>query len=415
MDAMNTPLDLTYAGTLGDRLFPPLNELRETDPVHWDAKANCWIVTRHADIADALGGRVPVSNVRLAGASISVIPQEQWAERLPNLVRYSPHHITNMDPPRHTRMRSLLTKAFGKPVVEALRPHVKANVADLMARMRATAEIEFGDIALDLPGHLILKMLELDEIVYPRLRVWANDVMVGLGTAQPEPEWIVAVDRAFAELTEHVLVEIKQRRESPHRADDLISALVYAKDGKDALTDEEIVGVLQVVVIAGHDTTANSMTLGVRALAQHPEAWKFMRENPDRILESVTELMRYTSMSAAQNRTVAADFTWHGKELKKGETVFLMFAAGNRDPRVFENPEALDLTRANNDQSLTFAPGIHHCIGHLLAKMQLTEFFSALVASFDGATVVDEEVAFANILVFRAIPSMRMRFQARKI
>ena len=124
--------DLTYAGGLGDRLFPVLNALRESDPIHWGEKSKCWIVTRHEDIADALQGKVPVSNLRLAQASISVIPQEEWGQRLPNLMRYAPYQVTNMDPPVHTRMRLLLTKAFGRPVVESIRPYARKTVAELM-------------------------------------------------------------------------------------------------------------------------------------------------------------------------------------------------------------------------------------------------------------------------------------------
>ena len=404
--------DFSHAGELGDRLFPILNELRESDPVHWDAKSRCWIVTRHADIMDALYGRVPVSNVRLAQASISAIPQAEWAEKLPNLIKYSPYQITNMDPPNHTRMRGLLTKAFSRNVVEALRPYAKGIIAGLMQKLREPGEVEFADIALALPGNVILKLLGLPEEFYPRLRVWANDVMVGLGTPTPAAEWVIAADRAFAELTAAVLPIIKDRRETPHRPDDFISSLVYAKDGKDGLSEDEIVGVLQVAVIAGHDTTANSMTLGIEKLARDPKAWAYMAAHPEQMMNSVLELMRYSAMSAAQNRAVAADFEWHGKQIKKGDTVFLMYAAGNRDPRAYENPEALDLSRSN-DQSLTFAPGIHHCIGHLLAKMQLTEFFAALTENFAGADVLDDEIKFANILAFRAIPSLKMKFYPR--
>jgi len=127
----------------------------------------------------------------------------------------------------------------------------------------------------------------------------------------------------------------------------------------------------------------------------------------------VLELMRYTAMAAAQPRVASADFEWAGRQIKKGDVVFLMQAAGNRDPRVYDRPEELDLSR-KNDASLTFAPGLHHCIGHLLAKMQLTEFFSALTENFDGAEILDDEVIFSPILVFRSIPSLHMRFHARR-
>lgn len=412
----NPPLaeiDLTHAGEMGDRLFPLLDSLRETDPIHWNDRAQCWVVTRHQDIVDALAGRVPVSNVRQATASYAVIPPEEWPQRLPNLVKYAPHQVTNVDPPQHTRLRTLLARAFGRSVVEGLRPFAKTTVVALMQKLRETNEVEFNrDIALALPGNVILKLLGLGDELYEKLRIWANDVMVGLGTAHPEAERVVAADRAFAEMTEHFLAQIKDRRQNPRGPEDFISALIAAKDGKDALTDDEIVAVLQVALVAGHDTTVNSMTLGVAALARHPDAWRYMSEHPAQIMDSVLELMRFSSMSTAQNRAVAADFEWHGKHIKKGDTVFLMLGAGNRDPRVYSNPEVLDMSR-KNDRSLTFAPGLHHCIGHLLAKMQLTEFFAALTGNFDGADVLEDEILFSPVLVFRSIPSLRMRFHPR--
>jgi pimeloyl-[acyl-carrier protein] synthase len=409
---MNTAaFNLGDAGTLGFEVFPILNQLRESEPVHWNEAGRCWVVSRHQDIMDALSGSLPLSNLRLTAASLSVIPIDEWPRRLPNMSHYSRYHITNMDPPNHTRLRKLMTKAFGKPVVEGMRPFVRARVAALMDVLRAHKVVEFnGEIARELPGRVLLELLHFPEAIFPRLMSWAHEVMVGLGTPNPKAEWVEAADRAFAEMTEHFLVQIADRRRQSRGPEDFISALVTARDGQDGLTDDEIVALLETVMVAGHDTTTNSMTLGVAALAQHPEIWAYMRQNPEKTLESVLEIMRYTAMSAAQNRAVGADFEWHGKQLKKGDVVFLMLAAGNRDPRAFQHPEQFDPTR-NNDNSLTFAPGLHHCVGHLLAKMQLTEFFSALTQQFSAAEILDEKIQFSPIVVFRSIPSLHMRFR----
>ena len=126
------------------------------------------------------------------------------------------------------------------------------------------------------------------------------------------------------------------------------------------------------------------MTMGVEALSRNPEAWQYIYENPDKILDCVNELMRYIAMSSGQPRLAAEDFEWHGKQIRKGQIVFLSIQGANRDPDAFANAEKLDFTR-DNAGSLVFAPGIHHCIGHLLAKMQLCEFFSALVQRFEAA------------------------------
>jgi pimeloyl-[acyl-carrier protein] synthase len=349
--------DIRHTGTLGFNVFPLLNELREAEPVHWDVVAKCWLVTRHQDILDAL------------------------------------YHITNMDPPNHTRLRKLMTRAFDKKVVESLRPYVSERAEQLVESLRGRERVNFPlDVARVLPGHVILKLVQFPEALFPDLMRWAHEVMVGLGTPNPKAEWVETADRAFAQMTEHFLVQIADRRRNPRGPEDFITALVTARDNHVGLTDDEVVALLETVLVAGHDTTTNSLTLGAVALA------------------SVQEIMRYTAMSAAQNRAVGEDFEWHGKQLRKGDVVFLMFAAGNRDPRVYQNAEALDLTR-NNDASLTFAPGIHPCVGHLLAKMQLVEFFTALTQRFDAAEILDQELNFSPIVVFRSIPSLHMRFE----
>jgi cytochrome P450 len=402
--------DIGQTGTLGFNVFPLLNELREAEPVHWDEVAKCWVVTRHQDILDALAGKVPMSNQRLSAASLEVIPMAEWPQRLPNMMRYAPHHITNMDPPNHTRLRKLMTRAFDKKVVESLRPYVRERAEQLVESLRGRERVNFPlDVARVLPGHVILKLVQFPEALFPDLMRWAHEVMVGLGTPNPKAEWVETADRAFSEMTEHFLVQILDRRRNPRGSEDFISALVNAREGQVGFTDDEVVALLETVLVAGHDTTTNSLTLGAVALAKHPEAWRYMKEHPGKALASVQEIMRYTAMSAAQNRAVGEDFEWHGKQLKKGDVVFLMFAAGNRDPRVYQNAEALDLTR-NNDASLTFAPGIHHCVGHLLAKMQLVEFFTALTQRFDAAEILDRELSFSPIVVFRSIPSLHMRF-----
>lgn len=402
--------DLGQVAMLGFDMFPVLNELREAEPIHWNERTQCWVVSRHQDIVDALNGTVPLSNRRLSAASLNAIPMEEWPKRLPNMVKYAPFHITNMDPPNHTRLRKLMVKAFGRGIAEALRPFARERAVQLIESMRGRDRVDFPvEIARELSGSVLLKLLQFPQSLVPDLMRWAHDVMVGLGTPNPKAEWVEAADRAFVELTEQALIEIADRRAQPRGPDDFITALVTAREGHDGLTDDEVVALMETVLIAGQDTSTNSMTLGAAALAQQPWIWAWMKANPDRMLDAVLEIMRYTAMSTAQNRAVGEDFEWHGKNLKKGDVVFLMFAAGNRDPRVFPDPEKFDPLR-EQDAQLTFGPGIHHCIGHLIAKMQLTEFFTVLTQQFNGAEILDSEIKFSPILVFRSIPSLHMRF-----
>jgi cytochrome P450 len=146
-------------------------------------------------------------------------------------------------------------------------------------------------------------------------------------------------------------------------------------------------------------------------MAANPAAWEYWREHPEGAVDSSIELMRFIAMSTTLPRIAASDFDWHGRPIRKGDLVMLMVAGGNRDPRVYSQPDVIDLTRSN-DSALTFGPGLHHCIGHLLAKLQLSEFFTALVQRFERVEVL-EPPTFTPALVFRSLTALNLRFYPR--
>jgi pimeloyl-[acyl-carrier protein] synthase len=200
--------------------------------------------------------------------------------------------------------------------------------------------------------------------------------------------------------------QIEQRHHTP--GPDLITQLMNVVEEGSRLSKDDILATLIQVIVAGHDTTTNSLTLGARALALHPEAWRYWREHPDRSVQCAIELMRYIAMSTTLWRTVSRDFEWHGKPLRQGQIVMLMLAGGNRDPLAFDRPESLNFARSN-DAALTFGPGLHHCIGHLLAKLQISEFFRALTQRFDGLEILEAPTPTPG-LVFRSLTALKVRF-----
>ena len=254
-------------------------------------------------------------------------------------------------------------------------------------------------------------MAGIPEEHFSSLRYWANSIVEGMTSSMPSPEVLENTEKATVEMGEMLKVELEKRKTNP--TDDLLTALLHATEDGDRLTMDELLATMNVVMIAGHDTTSNTMTMGVEMLSRHPEAWQYMYENQDRMLDCVLELMRYVSMSSGQPRLVGEDFEWHGKQLKKGEIVFLSIQGANRDPRVWNEPEKLDFTR-DNTNSQVFAPGVHHCIGHLLAKMQLVEFFTALVNRFESVEVLDRKLDFMPVGVFRGLYGMNVRFTPRQ-
>ncbi len=406
IDLMRDPMDH------GLHFVDGMNTLRELDPVHWSDKSHCWIVSRHADVAKGFAGEMPLGNAGRLEFSLISIPPEERLVRIPNLHKYTPHWIVSVDGTQHLRLRKLVMKAFTKKLVERIRPLARECVAFLLDWAEANkARVEFNEqIARPLPGYVLFKLLGLPEKHFDSLRDWSNAVVEGMTASVPAPELLEKTDWALGKMNEAVLEVLEARRQAPE--DDLLTAMLHATEDGESLTIEELLGAMHVMIVAGHDTTSNTMTLGVEALARHPEAWDYMQAYPESTLSCVNELMRYIAMSSGQPRIAVADFTWHGKEIKQGDIVYLSIIGANRDPATFSNPEVLDFRRDNSD-SMVFAPGVHHCIGHLLAKMQLCEFFQALVNRFESVEVLDDRLDFMPASVFRGMWGMHVRFHTR--
>jgi cytochrome P450 len=331
--------------------------------------------------------------------------------QLPVQQKYIRSWPIEMDAPEHTRLRKLLVKAFSKKVVEGMRPFVQERVRTLMDKLERQPTIEFNEeIARPLPGSLILKLLGLPQDQISRLREWAVAINEGVGVPFADMKAKLRAERAMVDMTAAFKAEIAARRVQPQ--DDLVSSLLAATEDGDSLSEDEMIGAMHLVLIAGHDTTSSSLTLGLAALANHPEFWDFMYQHPERILDSCLELMRFEAMSTMQPRLVAADFEWHGKQLRQGDFVWLVLAAANRDPRVFAEPERIDPLR-NNERSMVFAPGLHHCIGHQLAKLQVTEFFGEFVKRFKSAELLDPELNFMSQIAFRGVNYLNVRVHPR--
>jgi cytochrome P450 len=409
-----TPFDIDFsqASRLGQGLLLQLNTLRELEPVHWSAASNGWLITRHADVDDALQGRLPLSLRRIEKMIFDALSPQDRA-LLPVQQKYIRSWPVEMDAPEHTRLRKLLVKAFSRKVVESIRPFVRQRVSELMERLESQLTVEFNeDIARPLPGAVILKLLGLPQDQIARLREWASAINEGVGVPFADMTAKLRAERAMVEMTEAFRAEIDARRRQPR--DDLVSSLLAATEDGDLLSEDEMIGAMQLVLIAGHDTTSSTLTLGVATLAQQPEYWDYMYRHPERILETCLELMRFEAMSTSQPRVAATDFEWHGRQIRKGDFVWLMLAAANRDPRVFSEPEHIDPLR-NNERSMVFAPGLHHCIGHQLAKLQVTEFFGEFVKRFERAELLDPELNFMSQIVFRGVNYLNVRVHPRKL
>jgi cytochrome P450 len=396
-----TDIDFREVGEMGNALLQKLNLLREEEPIAWNDSLNSWIITRHEDVMAGFSSDLPLSCVRMEGRSFGDMTPEQIMARWPKSIATLPHWIVNSDPPLHGRLRSLMTKAFSRKFAESIRPFAQQTIAEVLDNVSGRVDV-VEQVARAITGRVILHIFGLPEKYHDRLKAWSYAFNVGLGGVRPALD---AVEATIVEMEGVFRAEIEKRRQAPQG--DFISLLVSAQDGKDQLSLEEVLGICYLVIVAGHDTTLNTMSLGVAALIENPDARQYLVSHPDEINNSIMEVMRYISMSTAFNRFASADFEWRGQQIKKGDQVFMMTAGANRDPRVFDNPEQMDLTR-ETDRVTTFGPGVHHCIGHLLAKMQLSEFYPAFFKRFPDAQLIDAELDFQPVLSFRGLNKLRV-------
>ncbi len=399
-------IDLSNLRMLGEELTPRLNAIRESEAVYWSEAQQGWFVTRFADVAEGFGGKLPLSNVRLDKVAFAAIPEAQWATRVPLLTTGIPAFANMTDPPYHSKLRKPMNHAFGKSNVETMRLFVQRRMGQLLDQAQAAGELEFiAAVARPLTGSVIMQLMGVPEQHLDNLRDWANAIVMAVGTARPTVGLLEEGERAMREMDKVFTAELARRRASS--TDDFLSVLAAAGEGPDGLTHAELLGTCVNTLLAGHESTASTMAFGVAALVEHPDQVRYMLTHPDRKLQIVEEISRFVGMSASQTRIASADFEWHGKRIRRGDLVYLWNAAANRDPRVFIRPDELDLSRTIKE-SLTFGRGLHHCVGHLLAKLQLGEFFPAMFERFD-VQVLDRPLDFTGGYAFRTLSTLKIR------
>jgi pimeloyl-[acyl-carrier protein] synthase len=401
-------LDFTLAAELGNDLLTQINALREAEPIAWNDSVNGWIVTRYEDVLDGFAERVPVSCVRFQRCYAHISPEDQ-ARLLPLTTKTVPNWVLNSDPPRHLRLRKLMLPAFSKRVVEGIRPYVRSVVREVLTQAALRDEVEFvNDVARAITGRVIMKLIGIPEANLPRLAQWSWNLNVGFGSARPSIEVLMAAEQSLAEMGALFEEQIAIRRVEPR--DDFLSSLIQARDGNDALSTEELIGILYVTLIAGHDTTMNTMTLGLVALVDNPQAVAQLFGAEQNNVGVLMEVMRYVAMSTAFPRIAKQDFEWRSQKIRAGDTIFLMIAGANRDPRVFPDPEAVDVGANPAEKVLSFGSGPHHCIGHLLAKMQLGELFPHLFAKY-RVRLLDRKLDFTPVLSQRGLERLRVKIE----
>ncbi len=345
--------------------------LRSMAPVYWVDRLGGWLLTRYADVTTVL--RSPnVSSDRTKS------PQQSGpAFQALNEVRA--HSILNTDPPRHTRMRLLVNKAFTPRTVEELAPFIRSFVDKVLDAAAARGHMDLmGELAFPLPAIVIAEMLGVPPEDRDRFRQWSDDSTAAVGNlpSNLSPEVLRKSVEGMRALQEYFRDIIARRRAEPR--DDLISGLIKAQEEGDRLSDQELLANCVLLLNAGHETTTNLIGNGTYALLRHPDQLKRLRDDPSLITTAVEELLRFDSPVQFTSRILTADLELGGKTLHAGQVVLLLLAAANRDPEQFPDPDRLDIGRQNN-KHIAFGLGPHFCLGAPLARLEGRLVFEALL------------------------------------
>jgi cytochrome P450 len=341
--------------------YPTYRRLREEDPVH-QSPLGFWVLTRYEDVVSSL------KDPRMVKEPIAAFVAARFG--LPAPPTGMGLSMLDRDPPDHTRLRGLVSKAFTPRVIEQLRPHIQGIVNRLLDKVEGEPGMDLIEqFAYPLPVIVICEMLGVPVADHERFKGWGLDIARGLDAILLPPDSPVAERSMHARhgLAAYFRELIAERRAAPR--DDMLSGLIAAEEAGDKLTEDELLATCILLLVAGHETTVNLIGNGTLALLRHPEQRKRLQEDPGLITTAVEELLRFDGPVQRTARIPSEDVTFGGRTIGKGEMVMPFIGAADRDPRQFPDPDRLDLGRADN-RHIAFGWGIHFCIGAPLARVE---------------------------------------------
>ena len=389
--------------------FPYYARLRREAPVHrvlLPHKQPAWLITRHADVLSVLKDERFVKSRRnvLGPALPSAGP---W---MPAMFRPLERTMLDVDPPDHTRLRAFVQKAFMPRFVEQMRPRVQSIADELLAADRGRRDGVMdvvADYALPLPTAVIAEMIGVPAADRGKFHRWSSSIVTAGWSRWSMIRSIPGV-MAFVRYIKRLTAAKRARP-----GDDLLSALVAAREAGDRMSDDELLAMVFLLLIAGHETTVNLIGNGTLALLEHPGELRRLRENPELVRTAVEELLRYGSpLETATERYAREDGSIAGATIPAGGLVFAVLASANRDSDVFEEPDRLDLARAPNPH-VAFGFGIHYCLGAALARMEGEIAFHTLLREFPDPRLATpaRPLRWRKGLVLRGLRELPVRFE----
>jgi len=380
--------------------------LHANDPLHWSERSGVWIVTKYDDV-------VAISkNQDLFTSAQGVRPGHD--------VKIG---LIDEGEPRHGELRSLINKGFTPRMVRKLEEDFEGMVTDVLDRVASRGECDFvEDVAVPLPLFMIASMMGIRREDYHRFHEW-SDAMIASDGNYDDLEIMARASTAFTEYSAYVTEIIEARRREPQ--DDLVTILAGADSRGDllrfdrgslggetdeqlALANNELLLMLVILLVAGNETTRNGMSGGMQLLIEHPDERAKLVADPSLVPAAVEEMLRLVSPVVSFGRTVTRDTELRGKRLRAGQQVLLLYGAANRDPEIFDDPEAFRIDRGA--AHLAFGIGTHFCLGANLARMEMRVLFEALLRRLPDMEYAAGGPRFGASALVRSCTEMRVRF-----
>jgi len=382
------PLFDPFAPGFTDDPYPQYASLRAAAPVY-QHPFGFWLLTCYEGVSWLLRANLSVEDRNVAASPFTELREQMYGEEA---ARPRGVSMLDRDPPDHTRLRRLVSKAFTPRAVQALRPRIAGLVDSMLDAAERESRVDLVDaLAFPLPFAVIAEMLGTPPADHARIRQLTGTVVRSLEPVA-DPAVASAIAAADSELTAIAADMIAWKRANP--ADDLLTALINAEDDGDVLDDEELIAQTLLLYIAGHETTVNLIAGGTLALLRHPAQLALLRDDPAMITNAVEELLRYDSPVQASRRITLEPVSVSGVTIPAGAFVMASLGSANRDEG-FWGPDAaeLRLDRENARQHVSFGAGPHHCLGASLARLEASIALARLTARFPGL-VLDGQVAW---------------------
>lgn len=376
------PIDTAIqSGQIRDDPYPLYARLRRDHPIVWSDAWRCWVLSRYDDVAAVMQDARRFTN---AGRVVSAIRREfkgNDLEQVRPLVDHYSLGLINSDPPDHTRMRRLVQNGFVPRVVDALKPHIQQIVDDLLDRaQRSGGQMDVvRDLSYPLPIQVIAELMGIPLDMRDQFKAWSVQIIEFQATPRPPLEVALRSQKALLELRAFFKEIFEERRRSPRS--DLISILVQASFEGEKLTLDELLNTCVTILIGGHETTTSLIASGVWLILTHPDVRRQITEEPSLASSAVEEFLRYEPPFQRIIRIATEDLALAGTSISRGQTVMLLIGSANRDQRVFESPEALNIRRSPN-RHLSFGYGVHFCLGAGLARAEAPIAIGTLLRRF---------------------------------